>query len=266
MAKAETGICYLTGQLIRRELAARYRGSLLGVVWSLLTPLLMLAVYTFVFSVVFKTRWSGMAIQEGGSQADFALILFSGLALHQWLAECLSQAPTLISNQANYVKRVIFPLRIFPVVLVSTAFVQYLISMGILLTAMLVVYHSIPWTVLYLPVILLPFLLLLLGISWLLASLGVFIPDIRHVTGLLTTVLLFLSTIFYPAEALPEAIRAYIYLNPLSFIVDQIRAVCFWGKGPNWLLLSLYYAVGISVYFSGYWWFRTTRKGFADIL
>lgn len=250
-------------QLAGREIAARYRGSVLGILWALANPLLMLAVYTFVFGFVFKARWSMGESADGG---EFALVLFSGLMLHAFLAECFIRAPGLVLENVNYVKRVVFPLHALVWVMVMVGLFQYGVSLLALLAGLLYVNGAIPWTIIFLPVVLVPLILMALGIGWLLASLGVYLRDIRHIMGIITTLLLFLSTIFYPAEALPELVRSYIYLNPLSFIVDQARAVMVWGRMPDWDGWMQYALVSVFVCMAGYMWFQKTRKGFADVV
>ena len=217
--------------MIKREVTGRYRGSLLGLLWSLVTPMLMLGIYTFVFSVVFKVRMN----QTGGidSQFEFALLLFAGLIVFNLFSECLSRAPTLILNNVNYVKRIIFPLEILPWVTLGAALFHATISYCVLFVFLLAAGQTISWTVLLLPVVLLPFLLLIMGLSWLLASIGVFIRDITQFIGLILTMLLFMSPIFYPVSALPESIRDYLFLNPLTFIIEQSRAIILFGQLPE---------------------------------
>ncbi len=235
----------------------------MGVLWALVNPLLMLAVYTFVFAFVFKARWS---VDGNAGEGKFALVLFSGLMLHAFLAECIIRAPGLVLENVSYVKRVVFPLHVLAWVMVLAGLFQYGVSLLVLMAGLLYMDGAIPWTIVLLPLVLLPFVLMALGIGWLLASLGVYLRDIRQITGVITTVLLFLSTIFYPAEALPEIVRPYIYFNPLSFIVDQAREVILWGRMPDWAGLVKYAFVSVLVCVGGYIWFQKTRKGFADVI
>ncbi len=254
----------LAWQLIRRDIAERYRGSLFGIVWAFIVPLLMLGIYTFVFTVVFKARW-GMETSDAGLQS-FAVILFAGLIVHAFFAEVLTRSPALILSNTNYAKKVIFPLGLLPVVCVASALFHTLISYVILFGAYLYVYETLPIGALWLPIIWVPFILFSLGISWFLASLGVFLRDIAHIMGLFSMALLFLSPIFYPAEALPEAYRSFLALNPLTPIIEQSRAVLFEHKAPNWLIIGAYSAGGAVVAALGWAWFARTRKAFADLL
>lgn len=251
-------------QMVRREIASRYRGSFLGLLWSFVTPLLMLAIYTFVFGVVFKVR---LAQAEGiGNKFEFALLLFAGLIVFNLFSECLSRAPTLILNNTNYVKRIIFPLEILPWVTLGAGLFHAGISYGVLFIFLMAAGQSLSWTVLLLPIILLPFIFFTLGLTWFLASVGVFVRDIGQFIGLVLTMLLFMSPIFYPASALPESVREYLFLNPLTFIIEQSRAVILFGRLPDWSGLTIYYAISLLVAWSGFLWFQKTRKGFADVL
>jgi lipopolysaccharide transport system permease protein len=252
----------LIGRLAGRDVQARYRSSALGLLWALFLPLVMLAVYSFVFTIVFKARWD----MATGAKGEFAIILFSGLILHQWFTDVLVRSPNLIVEQANFVKKIIFPLHILtPVHVVSTA-VHFAISLAVMLAGAYFIYGSLPATLLYLPIILAPFVILMLGLSWFLAAIGVFVRDVAHIMGILSTVLLFFSTIFYPASRLPEKLQPLLYLNPLSFIVDSVRDVALWGKAPHWEGLGIYTLIAVAMYVIGLWVFNKTRKGFADVL
>lgn len=252
----------LVWQMTRREVVGRYRGSVLGLFWSFFNPVLMLTIYTFVFSVAFKARWG-----EGGeSKFEFALILFAGLIVYNLFAECINRAPTLILSNVNYVKKVVFPLEILPLVTLGAALFHGAISLGVLLIFYVMVASSLHWTVVFVPLVLLPLLLTTLGISWFLASLGVFLRDVAQTVGLLTMVLMFLSPIFYPISVLPEKYRTFLYMNPLTFIIEQMRNVVLWGKAPSWPGLIVLTAVGVLVALLGAVWFQKTRRGFADVL
>jgi lipopolysaccharide transport system permease protein len=249
-------------QMIRREVAGRYKGAMLGLLWSFLNPLFMLAVYTFVFSVVFKARWSG----GGDSKTEFALILFSGLIIFNLFSECITRAPTLILSNANYVKKVVFPLEILPVVALGSALFHALVSLSVWLLVYLVTSGVPPVTILLLPVVILPLLMLIMGASWLLASLGVYLRDMSQVVGILTTMLMFLSPIFYPVSALPIKFRRLLLLNPLAPIIERTRGVMFAGTCPDPANLSVSILVAAFFAWLGYAWFQKTRKGFADVL
>jgi lipopolysaccharide transport system permease protein len=249
-------------QLIKRDVLGRYRGSLLGLTWSVVNPLLMLAVYTFVFSVVFKARW-GVA---GDDKVNFAIIIFAGLIVHGLFAECINRAPNLIVSYPNYVKKVVFPLEILPSVALGSALFHAGVSLAVLLIAQLILTQRLPWTVIMFPIVLLPLLLSTAGFAWLLSALGVYVRDIGQTTGILTTVLMFLSPLFYPLSALPEQYRMWLYLNPLTFIIEEGRDVLIFGRLPDWAGWGLALVAGMLISAAGFWWFQKTRKGFADVI
>jgi len=253
---------HLAWQLAKRDVVGRYRGSVLGILWSFFNPVLMLAVYTFVFSVVFKARWAG----GSESKTEFAIVLFAGMIVHALFAECVNRAPGLILSNVNYVKKVVFPLEILPWVALGAALFHATISVVVLLLFYLIVNQSLQWTAIFLPVVLVPFVLLVMGLSWFLASLGVYVRDVGQTIGIVTTVLMFLSPVFYPVSALPEAFQPWLLANPLTFIIEQAREVLIWGHLPDWRGLALYAVVSVGVAWLGYVWFQKTRKGFADVV
>ena len=247
---------------IKREVLGRYRGSVMGILWSFLNPLFMLIVYTFVFSVVFKARWSA----GSDSKTEFALVLFAGLLVFNLFAECINRAPGLIVGNQNYVKKVVYPLEILPWVGLGAALFHGAVSLGVWLVAYMVFFGMPHATVLYFPLVLLPFCLFIMGLSWAFASLGVYLRDVGQFIGILTTVLMFLSPIFFPASALPEAYRPLLYMNPLTPVIEQTRDVLFWGKAPDFAMLGIYFIATSIIAWLGFAWFQKTRKGFADVL
>jgi len=253
----------LIAQMTRREVAGRYRGSVLGLAWSFFNPVFMLAVYTFVFSVVFKARW-GVGGEE--SKTQFAVVLFVGMIVHGLFAEVVNRAPSLILANVNYVKKVVFPLEILPVVSMGAALFHSLVSLGVLLIAFVLFNGFLHWTAVLIPLILLPLVILTLGLAWMLASLGVFLRDVGQTIGVVTTVMLFLAPVFYPVTALPEELRPWLMANPLTFIIEQAREVLIWGHLPNWTGLAIYTLAASVLAWAGYAWFQKTRKGFADVL
>jgi len=250
-------------KMIRHEILGRYRGSVLGLGWSFVTPMLMLAVYTFVFSFVFKARWGSTG---SDSRGEFATILFVGLIVHGLFAEVLSRAPSLIVANANYVKKVIFPLEVLAVSTLGAAIFHSMMSTGVLILSFILLHGYLNWTVVFAPVIVVPFLFVALGIAWFLAALGVFVRDIGQAIGLLVMLLMFLSPVFYPMSALPVRVQYLLLINPLTFIIEQCRAVIIFGQLPDWSGLAIYTAVSMAVAWGGFWWFQKTRRGFADVL
>ncbi|MBW8305990.1 MAG: ABC transporter permease [Thiobacillus sp.] len=253
----------LIAQMTRREVAGRYRGSVMGLAWSFFNPVFMLTVYTFVFSVVFKARW-GVGGEE--SKTQFAVVLFVGMIVHSLMAEVLNRAPVLILGNVNYVKKVVFPLEILPVVSMGAALFHSLVSLGVLLIAFVLFNGYLHWTAVLAPLVVLPLVILTLGLAWMLASLGVFLRDVGQTMGIITTVMLFLAPVFYPITALPEEMRPWIMANPLTFIIEQAREVLIWGRLPDWVGLGIYTLAASAVAWAGYAWFQKTRKGFADVL
>jgi lipopolysaccharide transport system permease protein len=254
----------LLRDLTWREISGRYRGSWLGISWSVLQPLLMLAVYTFVFSVVFGAKWSASAVPAG--KFDFALFVFVGVLLHAILGEAITRSSTLVVGNANYVKKVIFPLEILPVTVIGAAAFHAVIAIAILLAGVVLLGGGLHWTVLWLPLLVLPLLVLSLGVAWGLAALGVFLRDTAQVTGVLASVLMFMAPVFYPVSALPVEMRGWLYLNPLTFVIEQARAVIFAGQAPDLPMLALFSGISLLVAQGGYWFFQKSRNGFADVL
>lgn len=266
MVRLLTSQAYLAGQLTRREVAQRYRTTVLGMLWTVLQPLLMLAVFTFVFGFVMKARWPDLAADDGPSGLQFASLLFSGLLLHGFLAECLNRAPGLVTGHVNYVKRLIFPLEVLALPLVGGALVHLLVGLGILGIFIVLAFGGLPATVFLVPVVLAPFMVLTTGLVWLLAALGVFFRDIGQVIGVLVTALLFLSPIFFPVENMPAVARDLVVLNPLTVIVTEIRNVAIWGNWPDWSSLGLYTAIAFLFAWIGYYGFVRLRRSFADVV
>lgn len=245
-----------------RDVFGRYRGSVLGIVWSFFNPLLMLAIYTFVFSAVLKARWSA----DSTSHVEFALVLFAGLMVFNLFAETVNKAPSLIVNNVNFVKKVIYPLEILPYVAMGSSLFHFFVSLAVWLCAYMFFYGVPHWTVIYVPVVVLPFCIFAVGVSWALASLGVFLRDVSQFIGAIVMGMMFLAPIFYPATSLPENYRALLYLNPVTSIVEMVRDVLFWGSPPNGRILLASYVFACLAAWIGFAWFQKTRKGFADVL
>ena len=252
----------LIARMGQREIIGRYKGSAMGLAWSFITPLFMLAIYTFVFSVVFQARWG----TSEESKTQFAVVLFAGLIVHTLFSDVINRAPQLVLGNVNYVKKVVFPLEILPVVQLLSATFHALVSVAVLIAAQLVFQGSLPITALLLPVVLLPFLLLTLGLAWCLASLGVFVRDVGQTISLITSVMLFMSPVFFPVQSLPPALQPWMHLNPLTFVIEQVREVVVWGRLPDWQGLAVYSIASIATAWLGFAWFQKTRKGFADVL
>ncbi|WP_434721747.1 ABC transporter permease [Mesorhizobium sp. RIZ17] len=262
-----TGERELVFLLIGREIAGRYRGSVLGLLWTLINPLFMLAVYTFVFGVVMKSRWTIPGHESAThSTGEFAIILFCGLIVFQFFAEVVSQAPGLIVANANYVKKIVFPIHVLPIVSAGAALFHAAVSLLVLLVFAYAVFGSIPATLAWAPVVFTPLLLLVLGIAWLLASIGVYFRDMNQIVTPLVTATVFLSPVFFQRTALPTWLQPWLSLNPIAVPVEGFRNVVIFGVQPDWAALGNYSLVAIVIAFLGYQFFQKTRRGFADVL
>lgn len=255
---------FLISQMVRRDIGQRYRGSYLGVLWSIINPLLMLMIYTFVFSVVFKARWQTSG--ENTGIGEYAITLFAGLIPFNLFSEVMNRAPMIVINYPNYVKKVVFPLEVLVVVIVGTATVTSFISLGILVVVNFILTKTISPTIIFLPLIYLPLQLLALGFGWFLASLGVYVRDIGQGIAVVMQLLLFATPVLYPATSIPEQYSILIKINPLAMIVGDFRNLLLWGQlfpikeWVFWLLFSIFLSI------AGYVWFMGTKKGFPDVL
>jgi lipopolysaccharide transport system permease protein len=278
-------------RLVARDMQTKYQGSLGGLLWSLLLPLLMLGIYVFVFGVVFGARPAAQAVASAGaangpSLATFGIALFCGMLLHSLLSDCLIRAPTAIITQPNYVKKIVFPLELLPLTVVGAACVQYAIGLAVLLLALLLT-QGLGWSALLLPLALTPLLLVCTGVALGLSALAVYLRDIAQLTGLLSTMLMFLSPVFYPVSALPQVLQGFIYLNPLTLPIEAARAMLLSGGGAApapapavssfadafahlfgapWQAWALYCLVSVAVLVVGWVFFQGTRRGFADVI
>ncbi|MGO9526790.1 MAG: ABC transporter permease [Verrucomicrobiia bacterium] len=250
-------------ELTKRDIAVRYRGSYLGIFWSFLRPLCMLCVFGVVFGYIFQSKLGRFPHE---SKVDFALALFSGLIIFDMFGECLGRAPTLILSNANYVTKVVFPLEILPVSVVVAAFCHLLISLVPLLIGVAIAHGSVPLTTLYVPVILVPVVLLCLGTTWFFASLGVFFRDINSFVPVLLTILMYASAIFYSVDSVPPAFRPIVLVNPLAILIHQWRSAIMWRVPIDWARYGVHFA-GCAVFMIvSYIIFMRTKSAFADVL
>jgi lipopolysaccharide transport system permease protein len=252
----------LVWELTKREILGRYRGASFGLAWSVISPFMMLCVYAFAFGGVLKSRWTPIA----GGDYPYTIILFVGLIIHGFFAECITRAPGLIVGNPNFVKRVVFPLDILPWPMVLSALFHALISVIVLAFMMLIFRERLHVSMLLLPVVFFPLMLVALGVSWFLAALGVYFRDINQVMPVLATALLFLSSAVVPVSALSSGLQVLFHLNPLTFFIDEARIVALAGGMPHWGELGLSVIAGLLVVQLGHAWFTLTRKGFADVL
>lgn len=252
----------LIRQFSAREIAGKYKGSLLGFGWTLILPLMMLTIYTFVFSTVFRSRWPG----GSESQTEFAILIYAGLIVFGFFGEVIGRAPRLIVDMPNLVKKVAFPLETLAWSSVAAAGFNALINLAILAGFILYVNGSLPATALLAPLLLLPLALLALGLAWIFSALGVYLRDLSQVIGVLVSALLFVTPIFYPISAVPLRFQTYLKLNPLTYYVEAVRATLVWGKLPDSGGLALALAAAAIVCAIGFVWFRYARRGFADVM
>jgi len=253
----------LIRQFTRREIEGRYKGSFLGLFWSFINPLVLLLIYTFVFGVVFQSRWPNA---KTGNLSEFAITLFCGITAFNIFSECIGRAAGIVVGVPNYVKKVVFPLEILSVSILGAALFHAGVSLAILLIANLLISGALQWTLVFLPVVILPLIFLSLGLTWFLSSLGVFIRDIGYTVTLIVQVLFFLTPLFYAVENIPEPYRSIIQLNPLTSIIENIRLAVLWGGVPDAGATSLSILVSGAIMILGYAWFMKTKKAFADVI
>lgn len=254
----------LIRELTARDLAVRYRGTSLGLLWAALTPLVLLGIFTFVFTMIFQPRW--VELPEGAGRADFALAIFCGIVVFGAFSEPIARASGLIVGSPSYVKKIVFPLEILPVVNLCSTLVLLGINVSVLIAAILILRGHLPLTAAALPLAVAPAMLLSLGVSWFLASLGVYIRDMGHAVSLALQMLYFLTPVFYPLSAVPEPYRSIAALNPVSAAVEATRSVLLYGVWPDWAGLGAALLAGVIVAQLGYAWFITTKRGFADVV
>ncbi len=252
----------LIWQFARREVLGRYRGSVLGVGWTALTPMAMLAVYTLVFRHIFKAKWPG--VEDGN--LSFALNLFAGLLVFNWAAEFLSRAPRLVAEQPNLVTKVVFPLQVLPWSALLSSFFHVAVSCLVWLAGCLLFGQGVHISWLALPLVFLALVPTLLGLGWALSAMGVYFRDLAEIVGLVMGMMLFLTPVFCPLSVLPDFLQGWVAFNPLAVPIEALRSIGLMGVWPNFASLTQLFLVGVLVALFGAWLFETSRKGFADVL
>jgi lipopolysaccharide transport system permease protein len=247
--------------LARRELVARYKGSVLGILWALLTPVVTIAIFTVIFAGMFGARFGA-----SGSQLDYAIYLFCGILPWTMFQETLQQSATTIVAHSNLVKRVVFPLETLPLAHALSSLGNQLFGTVALLVAAVAIRHQLPVTIFWLPILLIPQLIFTLGAAWLIASLGVFLRDIAQGLVLLLMAWLYMTPIIYPESIVPERYRPFINANPFTPLIRSYRRVLLEGRAPEWSGLAYFTAIAVISFVIGYWWFARTRKNFADVI
>ena len=252
--------------LVRRDITGRYKGSSLGILWSVINPLTMLVVYTYVFSSIFNSRWGGALSQETQSPGEFAIRLFTGLIVFNVFAECIIKAPTLITNNANYVKKIIFPIEILGIVTTTGALYNAMIGTVMILIAKLALGQGISIVILYLPILWIAYTLMLTGFCWTLATIGVIFRDSAQITTSLVNVMMFLSPVFYPTTAIPENVRWLTNANPIGYVIMETRNILLSNSEPDIWLLSKFIMASIVIGEAGLWIIKRNQHKFGDML
>lgn len=250
---------YLLGQLIKRDVLLRYRGAIFGVLWIFLSPLAMLVVFAFIFGHIFQARWP-----QQDSGIPFWLLLYSGLTAFNIFAEAVSRAPTSVRGHPNFVKKIIFPVSILPVVPLGAALVHGGFNFLILFVALAWIGHLHAGILLF-PLLLAPLLLLALGLSWFLAAWGVFIRDMTQIVPMFVQMLMFLSPVFYPVSAVPDMLRPFYQYNPLGTVIEVCRATVA-GQPVEWGAWGVALVGCLLAAVLGYAFFQHSRDEFADAL
>lgn len=254
----------LLWQFACRAVETRYKGSVLGLVWMFVQPLMMLTVYTFVFSVVFKAKWGVDSI--GSDKGSFAVVMFCGMSLYNLFAETVNMSCTCISSNANLVKKVVFPLEVLPAAQVLATFLLGLAWFVLLFFGSWFVLGFVGWTMLLFPLVLIPLMLFSLGVAYFTAALGVFVKDTLYAAGVVLQILFFATPIFYPISAVPDRFRWVLEWNPLTVYIEQMRNVFLYGNMPDWRFLGLAALASFVMLQLGFFFFIRTKKGFADVL
>ena len=245
----------------KREMLGRYKGSALGMAWAVLTPVVMIAIFTFIFAGIFGARFGA-----NDSHWEYAIYLFCGLLPWAMVQESVQTSATTIVNHSNLVKRVVFPLETLPAAQVFAALGNQLFATMALLLATLIIRQRLELTAIWLPVLIIPQLVFALGASWLIASLGVFLRDISQGVALLLMAWMYLTPIIYPESMVPDRFRTFINSNPFTPLVRSYRHIFLDGMAPDWRGLAYFSAFAVVIFIFGYWWFARTRKSFADVV
>lgn len=248
--------------MTKKDVIGRYKGSVLGIFWSFFTPLFMLGLYTFFFRFVFQSKWPDV----GDTTADYAVMLFAGLVVHAMAADMIGRSAGSIIGNANLVKKVVFPIAVLPWITLLSSLFHMFVSMIVLILFFLLSGGTLQWTLLLLPVVLIPLAVLFMGVSWFFAALGVYLRDIEQIMGTLITFLLFTSTVFFSLEHAPQAIKPLLLLNPITQIINDLRNILVYGFLPDFVALGIYSLVAVIIFYSGFAFFNKVKKGFSDVL
>lgn len=252
---------HLLYSLVLRDIKLKYASTTIGFSWLVIQPLLMLATYTLVFGVIFKSRWNG-----NGTILDYVLTLFAGLTIYVCFSDTINRATTVIRSQPNFIKKVVFPVDILPIVVLGSSLFNVLLNIVLVFVMSILFKFTVPSTFLLFPFVLLPFVLMLSGITWCLAALSVFILDTSQVITFLSSVLLFLSPVFFPIESAPKILQPLLYINPVTIPIQQFRSVVIFGNIPNLLVYIIYFSLSVIMLNFGFWAFSKSKSAFADFI
>jgi lipopolysaccharide transport system permease protein len=247
----------------KREFLAAYRETFLGMAWSIVTPLILLALFTLVFGYIFKGRFNP-AVAE--TPAEFALALFVGLSFYLCVGQSLTVAPALMLANTSYVKTLAFPLEVLPVSAVLNLLANLGIGLALCFIAFLVMHGYIHWTAIWLAPLIVATGLICVGLFWFLSSLSVFVRDVPSITNPLSMILMFLSGVFFPIESVPPGIAWLFRINPVAIIIDQARGCFLYGRLPSITLTTAVLVFSLIVAIGGYWFFIRTKPAFADVI
>lgn len=253
---------YLLKQLVKKDIKQRYQGSILGMLWSFIVPILMLVIYTFVFSEVFQAKWD----IDTSDKYQFALVLFCGLSAFNMVSEVMNRATTLIVSNTNYVKKVIFPLEILPVVIMFSALFNCVISFSILIVAKIIIYKNISSTLYLIFFAMIPLIVLSVGLGLFISAVSVYLKDVGNVISVLVTVLMYMSPVFFSLSSVPENFRGICEVNPMTYIIENFRNVVLYGESLNWKYWGISCVVALAIYLFGKVVFMRAKEGFADVL
>jgi lipopolysaccharide transport system permease protein len=248
--------------MVRRDIMGRYRGSFGGGLWTVLTPLLLMLTYYFVFGVVLDAKF-----EQDPSRAGFVLYFFAGMLPWLPFSEAAGRAPTVVWEHRNFVKKLVFPVDTLPVNLVISGLVTETVLLLLYMAGLALARGRVPMTVAWLPLFLAPQILFTLGVCWFLAALGVFVRDLGQIIGFLLTIWFFITPICYPeTQKMPHAAVTILSKNPIYMLVRFYRVVFLEGHSPAIGALVKFWALALVVFFAGYAWFYKLRRSFADIV
>lgn len=253
---------YLLRQLVKKDIQQRYQGSVLGILWSFIVPILMLVIYTFVFSEVFQARWD----IDTSDKYQFALVLFCGLSAFNMVSEVMNRSTVLIASHTNYVKKVIFPLEMLPVVITLSSLFNCIICYVILIVAKIILYKNVSPTLYMIFPALLPLIIMATGLGLFISALSVYLKDVANIISVLVTVLMYMSPVFFPLSAVPQNFRGICEVNPMTYVIENLRNVVLYGMNIDWKFYSISCLTALLIYLLGKTVFMRAKEGFADVL